>query len=239
MPDGYTFCVYLSDTVVINPSAYKKLPYSPADFTPVAQLARIDAAVVVSAELPIKSIADLAKYDAANPGKLSWGPFGVGSSSHLCMTKVNSQLGTKFFDIPYQGGGPTMNALLSGQVQASLLSYGLVSQHIDQGKLRAIGVLGDKSSPRFAGVPLLKDLGFGYSPQSWIGMFAPAGTSVAIVDRVNKEVKTALQDPELIKALESQGLAPSPMTPQELDTQVKADLAEWSALVKAANISLD
>lgn len=139
-PDGHTLCILLSDTLVINPAIYKKLPYTVGDFAPVSEISRIDTAVVVSARLPIRSIQELVQYDRAHPGQLNWGHFGIGSSSHLFMAQVNEKLGARIVDVPYQGGGPALNGLLGDQVQVSSLSYSLVAQHIDAGKLRALAV---------------------------------------------------------------------------------------------------
>lgn len=156
---------------------------------------------------PIRSIQELLQYDRAHPGKLNWGHFGIGSSSHLFMAQVNEKLGARIVDVPYQGGGPALNGLLGDQVQVSSLSYSLVAQHIDAGKLRALAVLGDTPSPRFAGVPLLKNQGLGTARNAWIGLYAPTGTPAATVARLYGEIK--------------------------------AEGADWSAVAKAANVSLD
>lgn len=237
--DGYTFCVFLSDTIVINPSAYKKLQYGPKDFAPVAELTKIDAALVVSSSLPVKNLQEFVSYEATNRGSLNWGHFGIGSSSHLYMTKLNARLGTQLVDIPFQGGAPVVTALLAGEVQAAVLSYSLVSQHIKQGKLRALAVLGERSSSRFPGIPLMKDQGLGDSRQSWIGLFAPAGTSQQLIARMNKEVKAALADPDTNTSLIAQGLTIVGGTPEDVETLVTLEATDWAATVKAANVSLN
>lgn len=238
-PDGHTLCVMLSDTLAINPAIYKKLPYSTADFTPISEISRIDTAVVVSASLPVRNIQELVQYDQANPGKLSWGHFGVGSSSHLFMVQVNKKLGANIVDIPYQGGGPALNGLLGNQVQVSSLSYSLVAQHIDQGKLRALAVLGDKPSPRFAGVPLLKNQGLDSAPNAWIGLYAPAGTPAAIVSRLYSETKAITSDSTFQSNLAAQGLVVTGSSPEETAATIQLENKAWSTAARMANVSLD
>ena len=238
-PDGHTLCILLSDTLVINPAIYKKLPYAVGDFAPISEISRIDTAVVVSAGLPIRSIQELVQHDRAHPGKLNWGHFGIGSSSHLFMAQVNEKLGARIVDVPYQGGGPALNGLLGDQVQVSSLSYSLVAQHIEAGKLRALAVLGDTPSPRFAGVPLLKNQGLGTARNAWIGLFAPTGTPAAVIARLSAEIKAITSDPEFQKSLDAQGLAVTGRSPEETAAVIKAEGADWSAVAKAANVSLD
>lgn len=238
-PDGQTLCILLSDTLVINPAIYKKLPYTVGDFAPISEISRIDTAVVVSAALPIRSIQELVQYDRAHPGKLNWGHFGIGSSSHLFMAQVNEKLGARIVDVPYQGGGPALNGLLGDQVQVSSLSYSLVAQHIEAGKLRALAVLGDVPSPRFAGVPLLKNQGLGTARNAWIGLFAPTGTPAAVIARLSAEIKAITADPEFQKSLDAQGLHVTGRSPEETAAVIKAEGADWSAVAKAANVSLD
>ncbi|MGQ3004314.1 MAG: Bug family tripartite tricarboxylate transporter substrate binding protein, partial [Hydrogenophaga sp.] len=218
---------------------YKKLPYAVGDFAPISEISRIDTAVVVSAGLPIRSIQELVQYDRAHPGKLNWGHFGIGSSSHLFMAQVNEKLGARIVDVPYQGGGPALNGLLGDQVQVSSLSYSLVAQHIDAGKLRALAVLGDTPSPRFAGVPLLKNQGLGTARNAWIGLFAPTGTPAAVIARLSAEIKAITSDPEFQKSLDAQGLHVTGRSPEETAAVIKAEGADWSAVAKAANVSLD
>lgn len=238
-PDGHTLCILLSDTVVINPAIYKKLPYAVSDFTPISEINRIDTAVVVTTSLPIRSIQELVQYDRANPGKLNWGHFGIGSSSHLFMAQVNEKLGSRIVDVPYQGGGPVLNGLLGNQVQVSSLSYSLVAQHIESGKLRALAVLGDLPSPRFAGVPLLKNQGLGTARNAWVGLYAPAGTPPAVIARLYDEIKAITSDTEFQKALDAQGLSVTGRSPEETAAVIKAEGEDWRAVAKVANVSLD
>ena len=237
--DGHTLCILLSDTVVINPAIYKKLPYAVSDFAPISEISRIDTAVVVTTSLPIRSIQELVQYDRANPGKLNWGHFGIGSSSHLFMAQVNEKLGSRIVDVPYQGGGPVLTGMLSNQVQVSSLSYSLVAQHIDAGKLRALAVLGDVPSPRFAGVPLLKNQGLGTARNAWVGLYAPTGTPPAVIARLYEEIKAMTSDPDFQKSLEAQGLAVTGRSPEETAAVIKAEGEDWRAVAKAANVSLD
>ena len=238
-PDGYTVCMFLSDTVVINPSIYKTISYSAKQFAPISEIVKVDSAVVVSASLPVNSLQDLVEYEKKHKGKLNWGHFGTGSSSHLYMTQVNKATGTQFVDVPYQGGSPTVTALVSGQIDVSLLSYGLVAQYIDTGKLKAIAVLGDKPSPNFKGVPLLKDQGLTFARSAWVGAFAPAGTPESVTRRLNAAIQTALRDEEVRKTLVVQGLLPVGGSPEALANVVNAESQDWASIAQAARVSLD
>ena len=238
-PDGHTLCILLSDTVVINPAIYKKLPYAVTDFAPISEISRIDTAVVVTTALPVRTLRELVQYDRAHPGTLNWGHFGIGSSSHLFMAQVNDKLGSRIVDVPYQGGSLVLNAMLGNQVQVSSLSYSLVAQYIDSGKLRALAVLGDVASPRFPGVPLLKDQGLGTARNAWVGLFAPTGTSPAIIARLFNEIKTITSDTEFQKALEAQGLAVTGRSPDETAAVIKAEGEDWHWVAASAKVSLD
>ncbi len=237
--DGYTFCALLSDSVVINPSVYTKLQYSPHDLSPVIEISKIESALIVAASLPVNSLADLARYEADHRGKLNWGHFGIGSSSHLYLEKVNASIGTQVVDVPYQGGAPAVVGLLSGQVEMAILSYSLVNQHIGQGKLRAIAALGDQPSAHFVDVPLMKDQGAGESPQAWVGVFAPNGTPGSHIAKINREANIVLQDPELIAKANGLGLKLIGGSADQLAGRVKADLATWASVAKAAKVRLD
>lgn len=241
-PDGQTFCVFLNDTVTINPSVYTKLPYDPErDFVPVASLVGIEAAIVVAADLPVSNLKELARYDAANPGKVNWGTFGTGSSAHLYLGQVNRAMGARINHVPYnQGGAAVVTGLMSGDIQATMLSYGLVNQWIQKGKLKAVAVVGDKRSPYFPEVATAKEQGLGLDAKIWIGMFAPAGTPAPAVSRMNQAVNRIVLDPAFQKQfLQVQGFSPLAGTPSEFADRVRTDRAEWAAVVSALNVKLD
>ncbi len=241
-PDGQTFCIFLNDTVTINPSVYSKLPYdSDRDFVAVASLVGIESAIVVSADLPVSNLKELAQFDAANPGKLNWGTFGIGSSAHLYLGQANRALNTRINHVPYaQGGAAVVSGLMSGDIQSTMLSYGLVNQWIQKGKLKAIAVIGESRSPYFPNVHSVKEQGLGMSPRLWIGMFAPSGIPAAAVEQMNKAVNRILLDPAFQKQyLETQGLTPLVGTSQEFADRIRRDRAEWAAVASATNVRLD
>jgi tripartite-type tricarboxylate transporter receptor subunit TctC len=241
-PDGQTFCVFLNDTVTINPSVYGKLPYDPErDFVAVASLVGIEAAIVVAADLPVSNLKELAQFDASHPGKLNWGTFGTGSSAHLYLGQVNRALKAQINHIPYtQGGAAVVAGLVSGDIQSSMLSYGLVNQWIQKGKLKAVAVIGDSRSPYFPDVRTVKEQGLGLSTKAWIGMFAPSGIPAAAVEQMNQAVNRVLMDPAFQKQhLETQGFTPIVSTPKEFADRTRKDRAEWAAVAAATNVRLD
>ena len=242
VPDGQTFCVFLSDTITINPALYSKLPYdAQRDFLPVASLVRIESAIVVGGDLPIADMKQLQKYDGTRPNALNWGSFGVGSSGHLYLGQVNKGLSTQIHHVPYsQGGAAVVTGLISGDIQVSMLSYGLVNQWVQKGALKAIAVMGDTPSPFFPGVPTARSQGLRLNTPSWIGLYAPSGTPSAVVESMNETVGRILQDPAFQQQyLEPQGLRPMVSTIRQLDERLRRERGEWAATVKELDMQLD
>ena len=193
--DGYTLCISNGDIMSLNPQLYSKLSYNPkADLVPVVRMANMVAAIVVSSSVGAKNLTELAALDKASPGKINWGTFGTGSTSHVFLTEYNRVFGTHLTHVPYNGSAPLMQALLAGDVQSAMLAHVAVAQYLDSGKLRAIAVMGEKRSDFFPGVPTISDQKFDFSGENWIGMTAPAGTPSAVLDRVNVAVNKILAD---------------------------------------------
>lgn len=241
-PDGHNFCVLLSDTVVLNPAIYSKLPYDPErDFAAVANLVGVEAAIVVSTDLPVSNLGELGRYDVENPGKLNWGTFGIGSSAHLYLGQVNRAMNAQINHIPYsQGGAAVVTGLVSGNIQTSMLSYGLVKQWIEKEKIKAVAVVGDHRSPYFPGVPTVKEQGLGLSTKAWIGLFAPKGTPSAAVIQMNEAVNQILQAPHFQEGfLQAQGFTPIAGSPEELAARVRKDRAEWAEVASVLRVKLD
>jgi len=239
--DGYTLCISNGDIMSLNPQLYSKLSYDPkADLVPVVRMANMVAAIVVSSTVGAKNLAELAALDKASPGKVNWGTFGTGSTSHVFLTEYNRVFGSHLTHVPYNGSAPLMQALLAGDVQSAMLAHVAVAQYLDSGKLRAIAVMGEKRSDFFPGVPTISEQKFDFSGENWIGMTAPAGTPTAILDRVNVAVNKILADAAFRKrSLQALGLEPVGGSRDSFAQYLEREQALWADLISHSKIRLD
>ena len=239
-PDGYT--LFLSwDPHSINPIVYKNLPYDTfKDFAPVTLVARVPQVMGVWGDLPAGTLAEFVALAKREPGKLNYASVGPGNSNHLMSEYFHRLAGIQLMHVAYKGGGPSIVAMLSGEVAYSFLSYASQRSHIKSGKLRALAVTGTKRLADLPDVPTMAEAGFpGFEAYAWIGVFAPAGTPQPIVDRLNRELVAVLKEPEIAARLSDVGAEPVGSTPAALDAYVRAENAKWAKLVKEANIQFE
>jgi tripartite-type tricarboxylate transporter receptor subunit TctC len=239
-PDGYTLLA-VAASFSISPAIYKKLPYDPVrDFAPVTLLASFPNVLVVSANLPVKSVAELIAYAKANPGKLNYGSSGIGTGTHLSMELFKSMAGVEMVHVAYKGGAPAVNALLAGEVQVNLATISTAISHIKSGKLRALAVSGRQRVAAFPGVPTIAESGLpGYEYDSWIALLAPAKTPQAIITKLGAEAAKAAHGPELKALLALEGAIPVGSSPEEFAATLQSELARWKKLVDAVGIKAD
>ena len=239
--DGYTFCMLFSDIVAINPFIFKKIAYdAEKDFAPVIHVVKVDGVIVAPTAFPPNTLKELVAYAKANPGAINWASIGVGSSPHLLLEKINQSAGTDMKHVPYQGGGPVTTALLAGEVHVTMSGYGLVAPHIKSGKMKTFAALGTKRSSLIPEIPTLVEQGVEFTGELWLGLFAPAGTSPAQIDVINRHVNAIIADPAFVaKNLSPGGYAPTGGAPQALTDRVRRDQQEWGGLAKALNLGLD
>ncbi|MEO6840590.1 MAG: tripartite tricarboxylate transporter substrate binding protein [Bradyrhizobium sp.] len=239
-PDGYTLLMGTFANAV-NPSLNAKLPYDPRkDFAAVALIARSFNIVVVSPKSPIKSIADLIAAAKAEPDKLSYGTFGIGTSAHLAgelfknMTKVN--LAT----IHYKGAAPAITDLISGQIQVMFTTVASAAALIESGQLRALAVTSAERSPAFPNLPTVAEAGVpGYAAESWYGLFAPAKTPREVIDRLNQSAASAVQSEVFRKIGVNEGLVMIAGPPEELDRYFHGEEDRWRKLIQDAGIKVE
>jgi tripartite-type tricarboxylate transporter receptor subunit TctC len=238
-PDGYTL-LFTSIPHVINPHLYRKVSYDALkDFTPVIQFVSVPLMMASSPALPAKTVKEVIALAKAKPGSLSYGSGGSGSSSHLAFELFKSMAGIDLTHIPYKGTGPLITDMLGGQVALTIASAVPLSAQVRSGKLRPLGVTGPKRSPAFPDVPAIAETVPGYEVVNWFGVVAPAGTSRAIVQRVNAELNKSLQSPELVKTLSSQTAEAVGGTPEAFGKVIRADYAKWAKVVKASGAKVD
>jgi tripartite-type tricarboxylate transporter receptor subunit TctC len=241
-PDGYTLMVY-SSGLISNKSLYKKLPYdTDRDFAPISNLVDNGGLfITVNPGVPAKTLKELIDL-ARQPGAhLAYSTPGVGNTWHVATEVFNHYAGTRLTHVPYKGGGLAAAALASGEVQVMLSSPAPVMQYIKSGKARVLAYTASKRSVALPDVPTTAEAGLPTFQMDggWFGMFAPAGTPAAIVERLNREVRTALADPAVVKRLEGLGVAPAYTTPEEFRRFLAEETKKYAEYVRLAGVQLD
>ena len=236
-PDGYTLLVSAS-TIALNSVLYKKVPYDPVrDFAPITLAATAPNILVVNPKLPIKSVADLIAAAKAQPGKLTYGTPGIGTSPHLCMALFNSMAGVDLQHIPYKGTAAAVTDIIGGQIDVAFATALTAKPLIDAGRLRALAVSGPRRVEALPNVLPVAEAGVpGYEAMQWYGLLAPAGTPAAIIERVHAEAMVALRSPEMKARLAADGAEPLGTTPAEFGAYIKRELDKWARVRDTAHI---
>jgi tripartite-type tricarboxylate transporter receptor subunit TctC len=233
-PDGYTLLLS-SIAHSVNPSLMAKLPFSTEkDFAAVAMLVRSPNVLVVRADSPYKSVKEVIAAAAANPKRLTYASPGNGTSSHLAGALFEDLAKVKLEHVTYKGSAPALTDLLGGQTDILFATSGSVGGFIDGGKLRPLATTSATRSSAYPNVPTMAEEGVvGYATEGWYGMHAPAGTPVAVIEKLNAATRKAANS-ELFKSkLVHEGMVVQTGTPAEYESYVRAEIARWSKLVKA------
>jgi tripartite-type tricarboxylate transporter receptor subunit TctC len=238
--DGYT--IYLSSaSVVVNASLYKSLPYDPLkDFAPVTLLVNAHNVLVAHPSLPAKNIRELIALAKQKPGQINYASTGSGSSGHLAMELFRSMAGIELVHVPYKVIGQTTADLLSGQVSLWFPTMPGVMQHIKGGRMTALGVSGSRRAPALPNVPTIAEAGVpGYDASTWYPLLAPAGTPVAIVDKLNGQLLAILAIADVREKLQAQGIEPVGSSPAQLAAHLKSELVKWEKVVRLSGAKVD
>ena len=240
-PDGYTILMATIGTHAINQTLYKSLPFDPIkDFAPVSQVVQYPLIFVVNPSVPANNVQEFITYARANPGKLNRASGGSGTSMHLSGELFRSMTNLDLPHIPYKGSAPALNDLVGGQVQLMFDSMMTALPLVKGGKLRALGVTGEKRSPVVPDLPTIAEQGVtGYSAVGWIGVVAPAKTPVEIVRRLSGAVAAAVKNPAVSERLAAQAAEPVGSTPEEFAAFIKSETAKWEKAVKASGARAD
>ena len=243
-PDGLTIGIAATATHAVNPWLYAKLPYNAAtDFAPITQMVRVPNVLVMNAEtaqrLKIHTVADLIAYAKANPGKLNYGSGGNGSAGHLAGEMFKSQAGIYAVHIPYNGANPAQFALQSAQVDFNFDNLAAAAPGIKAGKLKALAVTTPTRSNYLPDVPPVADTLKGFAIDTWWGLVAPAATPKDVLARLNQAFTAALRAPETQTRFASLFAEPVATTPEQFGALMKAELARYQPLVKAAGATVD
>lgn len=207
------------------------LPYDPlAAFTPVAMIGNGPLLLAVSATTPYRTPADVVAAARAKPDELNYGTAGVGSIGHLATEILDVAAGVRMRHVPYKGAAPAVLDLASGQIQVMLTNYSTVAPMVKAGKVRPIAVTSKAPHPAFPGLPTVASVVPDYAVDIWVGVFAPAGTPAALVERLNRELIEIAKSPELAPILEPDGTVPSTLAPAAFAAQVRDDLSAWKKI---------
>lgn len=238
--DGYTLLLTAS-THVSNTLLFNTLPYdSFKDFAPVATLYKAEFVLVTNPNVPANTLQELVTLLKSQPGRLSYASAGPGNANHMAGELFSMMTGTKMLHVPYKGGGPLVTDLLSNQVQVYFAVPPAVISHVQAGKLKPLATTAEARLSVMPTVPTFAEAGLpGFGMKSWIGIWAPANTPRAVVDKASADIARVLAMPDVRQKLESQGQIPFVSTPDQMNTLMKNDLTEFANIIKTANVKLD
>ncbi len=237
-PDGYTLMMS-ADSPPANMHLFRGLSYDLLrDLRAVSMLTRVPLALLVHPSVPAGNLQEFAAYARSQNGAVNYASPGSGTSNHLYMEILKGVSGFEMTHVPYKGGGPAMNDLLGGQVQAILISVTLAVPNVRAGKLRALALSGDKRSPLLAQVPIFSETGVqDFNPYSWSGLFFPANVPQPLVQRLHEEFSQAMKDPEVLKRLQDLSAEPVMNSPDQFAAFLKIESERLGRLIRERNIS--
>jgi tripartite-type tricarboxylate transporter receptor subunit TctC len=236
-PDGYTLCMGTSGSIAISPNM-NKVRYDPVrDLVAITQTSAQSMLVVVHPSVPINSVKELIAHARAQPGRLIYASSGTGGSGHLAAELFQALSKVSMTHVPYKGNGPAVLAQISGEVQAGFYNMLAVLPHANSGRVRALAVTSAKRAPSLPSLPTLAEAGVpGYDATSWNGIFAPAKTPRALVEKIHADVVKVLRTPDVRDKLVAAGSDPVGSTPDEFQAYVKLELARWGKVIRDNHI---
>ena len=242
-PDGYTIVLGLSNSLMTNEFLYEKLPYdTQRDLTLVYQIAMAPLVLVVHPSVPAKTGPELLKYVVANKGKVAYGSYGVGAYPHLAGAHMSLATQSDMSHVAYKGEAPMMQDLIGGQIQMAYASALVAKPHIDSGKIRALGVTGERRMSTLPNVPTLAEQGLkdeAYRVTGWLAVAMPAKTPKPIVDRIAEEVRKATQQPDVRERVASMGFEIKDSSPELFAAAWKQERPVWERLIKQSGAKLE
>ena len=229
-PDGSVLLV-TSSSFLTAAATQPKLPYDPiAAFAPVAMIGRGPMLFAIPADAPYKTPADFVAAAKAKPGALNYGTAGVGSIAHLATELFADAAGARMTHVPYKGASNSAIDLAGNRIQAMISNYSTIAPLMNNAKVKAIAVTSAQAHPAFPGLPPLASAAPGFDVDIWVGVFAPAGTPAAVLERLNREIVAISASPELKTVLEPDGTLPASLAPSAFAAHVKTELAQWKKI---------
>ena len=239
-PDGYTLMVSAASGLVMSPMIVKNAGYDASSFAPVVLVAETPQVLVINPQLSLKSVAELVAYAKDNPGKLNYSTGGIGTLPHLNAELFKSVSNTNILHVPYKGGGPSLMAVVAGEVQMTFDTVSTSLQLIQDGKLRPLAIVGPKRAPELPDVPAMPEVGFpAVTSGAWTALMAPRDTPAAVISRLNAATNAALGGDPMKTALAKLGAEPRGGTPQDLADHIQREIAKWKPIVATLNLKVD
>jgi tripartite-type tricarboxylate transporter receptor subunit TctC len=236
VPDGYTLLLATAANAV-NASLYEKLNFNfIADFTPVAGIMSVPTVMVVNPSFPAKNIPEFIAYATASPTKVNFGSGGTGGAGHLAGELFKMRAAIRMAHVPYRGMSPALSDLLGGQIQVLFPSVALAVDHVKADRLRALAVTSAMRSQVLPKIPAMAELFPDFEASQWFGVVAPKNTPAEIVEKLNREISAALDDPKMQARLHDLGGTPLAGSPVDFGKLIALDTERWSTVIRAANI---
>lgn len=238
--DGYTVLLAHVGPIALSPATQKDLPYDVLrDFEPVCQLVATPLLLVVRNDIPARTVKEFIDYAKANPGQLTYGSIGVGSTSHLAGAMLDSMTGTKTLHVPFKGSAQTLVEMIGGRISYSFIGVSGSIQQARAGQIRALAVTTQKRSSNLPDIPSVAETVPGFELNSWYGLMVPTGTPKAVVMKLQQEAVLAVKAPDVLEWMKINGLDPQGSTPEEFGALVRSETDKWAKTIKAVNFSLN
>ena len=237
-PDGYTLLIGNLGPIAINPTLYPETTADPLKvFSPIMQLVSGPLVLLVHPDFQAKTLEELIAYAKENPGKLTYGSVGPGSTTHLAGELLGMQSHIDILQVPFRGAAPALINLLGRQIDMAFVNISIAKPHIDSGKLRALAVTTLKRSSILPDVPAVAEILPGFEVNPWWGLLAPINTPPQIVNRIQTELARILKDPAIADRLRQNGLEPEPSTSAEFAQRIASEIQKWREVIRVNHIT--
>ena len=238
--DGHTLLVSYSGYHIANPILMDKLPWELKDLAPVGLITIATNVIAIHPSVPANNLREFIAYAKQNPGKLNYASQGNGSVSHIGTEIFKLQTGVSMVHVPYKGSGQAIADVLAGQVQVFITTPPSVMGHVQTGKLKALAVTGKTRHPQMLQVPTVAEAGLsGFELESWVALYAAAGTPPAVLQKLSQEVKRSMELPETKQRADAAGIEVRFLSPADTTKQLELETLDWGRAIKAANIKID
>jgi tripartite-type tricarboxylate transporter receptor subunit TctC len=236
-PDGHTLLM-IASSYTVTPAINPNMPYeADRDLVGITMFAKDPLLFVVNKDVKAKNLQELVALAKAEPGKLNYATPGFGSQAHFVTELLGQRAGIRMQHVPYRGGAPAMQAMITGEAQFSVISAQLSLPQIEAGAIRAVAVGGQTRDPKLPDVPTVAESGFpGFEAVQWIGLLAPRDTPREIIDRLNQIINQAVKDPGMAAKFATHGMTPAGTMPEEFQKVIETEVKQWKEVAKAANI---
>jgi len=240
-PDGHTLMMVVDSTVTINPHLYKNISYDPfQDFAPISVITRLPLVLVSNPSVPANNLKELIAYAKANPGKLTYASTGIGTQLHVGMELFKLHTGTDIVHVPYRATTMAVADMLGGRIDLTLAGLSSARPHIEAGKFRAYAIAAPQRSPLLPNVPTMEEAGLSDTEvRSWFGIYAPAKTAPAIIERLYQEIKKASANQKFIDALAPHGMEIVVSSPAEMLRSMRDDSGKWGKVIRDTGITIN